>query len=195
MNVEKEFINDIISGKQDAFKQLVDDFQNQVHNTCYGFVANNDDADDLTQEVFIEVFHSINKFKLDSSLSTWIYRIAVNKSLDYIKKQKRIKRWGGIIKLSTDNEEVKDRWVGHNDTPDISLEQKERRDILKTAIDKLPKNQKIAFTLNKYEELSYKEISSIMDQSISSIESLLHRAKKNLKETLENYYKKEFLDN
>lgn len=193
--MEENIIDDILKGSQKAFKELIDTYQNQVHNTCFGFVGNNEDADDLAQDVFIEVYQSLYKFKQDASLSTWIYRITVNKSLDYIKKQKRIKRWGSIIKLSTETDVIKDRWIGHNETPDLNLEQKERIDILNAAIGKLPKNQRIAFTLNKYEELSYMEISKIMNNSISSVESLLHRAKNNLKITLENYYKNEFLNN
>lgn len=191
--MEKQLINELIEGNQEAFKLLVEQHQDRVTNTCYGFVHDADDADDLTQDVFIEVFHSIGKFKQDSSISTWIYRIAVNKSLDFIKKHKRIKRWGSVTRISTESEDIKDSWIGHSETPEASLEQKERILILNTAIDKLPTNQKTAFTLHKYEELSYKEISIIMSSSISSVESLLHRAKKNLKIKLEKYYKQEML--
>lgn len=187
--MDTKIVEHIKNGDQNAFQQLVERNQDRIFNTCLGFVHNTDDADDLAQEVFIEVFRSIDKFNSESKLSTWIYRIAVNKSLDFIKKQNRIKRWGGIIKLSTNEQEVEDSWFGHDDTPEVELEQKERIKILNSAIDKLAKNQKAAFTLHKYEELSYKEIAEILETSVASIESLMHRAKTNLKKSLEKYYK------
>lgn len=189
--VENKIIEDIKAGNQEAFQQLVEQNQDRIINTCYGFVRNSEDADDITQDVFIEVYRSINKFNKDSKLSTWIYRIAVNKSLDFIKKQNRIKRWGGIIKQTTNEHEEQDNWYAHDETPEQELEQKERIRILNTAIDKLPTKQKSAFTLHKYEDLSYKEIAEIMETSVSSVESLMHRAKKNLQKSLEKYYKNE----
>lgn len=187
--MRNEIVKDLINGNQEAFRTLIEQHQDRVVNTCFGFVHDIDDADDLAQDVFIEVFHSIHKFKEDASLSTWIYRIAVNKSLDFLRKNNRIKRWGNSIRFSINAEEIKDNISAHSDTPDTTLEQKERITILNAAIDKLPKNQKTAFTLNKYEDLSYKEIAEIMETSVSSIESLLHRAKKNLKVLLEKYYR------
>lgn len=191
--MEKQLIKNIVNGDPIAFQNLVEDHQDRVFNTCYGFVHNNEDADDLSQEVFIEVYRSIHKFNLESKISTWIYRIAVNKSLDFIKKQKRIKRWGNIIKINTESDALKDEWLGHSETPDTELENKERIQIMNNAIEKLAPNQKTAFTLNKYEDLSYKEIAEIMETSVSSVESLLHRAKKNLQKLLEDYYKKRII--
>lgn len=189
--MEKQLIENIINGDQEAFQQLVELNQDRVFNTCYSFVRNSEDADDLAQDVFIEVYRSLCKFNKDSKLSTWIYRIAVNRSLDHIKKQNRIKRWGGIMKISSNEHEENDIWYRHDETPEQNLEQKERIKILNSAIDKLPTNQKSAFTLHKYEDLSYKEIADIMETSVSSVESLMHRAKKNLQKSLEKYYKNE----
>ncbi len=185
-------IDNIKNGSQEAFRLLVENNQDKVFNTCFGFVHNADDADDIAQEVFIEVFRSISKFNQESSLSTWIYRIAVNKSLDFIKKNNRQKRWALLTRVSTNTSENNDNWYAHNDTPLQSLEQKERIEILNSAIDKLPKNQKSAFTLHKYESLSYKEIADILKTTVSSVESLIHRAKSNLKKSLEKYYFNKF---
>lgn len=180
--------NKLIETNNRNFSQLVDDYKNRVFNTCYGFVQNKADADDLAQEVFIEVYQSANKFKGESSIATWIYRISVNKSLDFIKKKKRQKRWAILTQVNTDDNSGIDNLVSSSDNPEISLEQKDKVRILNHAISSLPTNQKTAFTLLKYEDLSYKEISEIMKMSISSIESLLHRAKKNLRIKLEKYY-------
>ncbi|NOU17134.1 MAG: sigma-70 family RNA polymerase sigma factor [Bacteroidales bacterium] len=176
-----------------AFALLVDKYQKLVVNTCRGFVNNYADAEDLTQEVFIELFESLPEFRHESKLSTWIYRIAVNKSLNHIRKKKRENIFSSFASIfeSSDkpqNLEIADQ--GISDEADRKINTTELHKTLKTAINKLPKNQKIAFILSKYQDLSYKEIAEVMDLSISSVESLLFRAKVNLQELLSNYYKK-----
>jgi RNA polymerase sigma-70 factor (ECF subfamily) len=186
--VEEKFIQKLKEGSESAFKELVELYKNKVLNTCFGFVGNYADADDVAQDVFIEVYNSIGSFNQDSSISTWIYRIAVNKSLDFLRKAKRKKRWSSLIRISTDTKEVMDFKAVHHQTPQTSLEQKERVAILNLALSKLPANQKTAFTLKNYEDLSYAEIAEVMEVSISSVESLIHRAKLNLQKLLFNYY-------
>ena len=93
---------DISSIKQkdpDSFKELVETFKDNVYNTCFGFLRNAEDAQDVAQEVFIEVFESIDGFREDAKLSTWIYRIAVTKSLEYLRWKKRKKRWAMVQSL------------------------------------------------------------------------------------------------
>ncbi|MDA3892766.1 MAG: RNA polymerase sigma factor [Salinivirgaceae bacterium] len=186
--VNKISIQKLKNGSQAEFKQLVEHYKNKVVNTCYGFVHNYTDAQDISQDVFIEVFESVGRFNEDSLLSTWIYRIAVNKSLDFLRKQKRKKRWSELTRINIDDRNEADNWFTDTGSPQLSLEQKERVKILSTAIDSLPESQKSAFTLHKYEELSYKEISEILKTSVSSVESLMHRAKKNLQKKLTKYY-------
>ncbi|MGE4290530.1 MAG: RNA polymerase sigma factor [Salinivirgaceae bacterium] len=186
--MDSEFIQQLKNGDEPAFKILVEKHKDNVVNTCFGFINNYDDADDVAQDVFIEVFRSIGSFNEDSKLSTWIYRIAVNKSLDFIRKTKRKKRWSELFRVNSGNDNAIDKWVSHSQTPDLAMEQKERILILKQAIDKLPPNQKGAFTLHKYEDLSYQEIAEVLNTTLSSVESLMHRAKQNLKKTLKSYY-------
>jgi len=152
------------------------------------------DAEDLAQEVFMEVFQSLSGFRSESKLSTWLYRIAVNKSLNFVKKQKRngllqsIEGFFSGVKGSTSsNLEVEDE---SNASPEETVINKEKRKILKSAINSLPQNQRIAFILSKYQDLSYKEIAEVMDISLSSVESLLFRAKANLQKKLSAEIKK-----
>lgn len=84
---DKEFIHQLQQGKQAAFSKLLDDYQQRVFSTCISFVPNKEDAEDIAQDVFLEVFKSIAKFKGNSKLSTWIYRIATNKCLEFIRKK------------------------------------------------------------------------------------------------------------
>ena len=185
---ELAFIQSIKNNEPESFRKLVLNYQDMIVNTCYGFVKNHTDAEDVAQEVFIEVYRSINKFREDAKLSTWLYRIAVNKSIDFLRKKKR-KSWLGSIQSVFGSEEkamvVEDKY---RPNPQQTLEQNERKVVLQNAIEKLAENQKTAFILHKYEGLSYKEIAKIMDVSLSSVESLMHRAKKNLKKLLYSYY-------
>ena len=174
-----------------AFAMIIDKYQKLVVNTCRGFVSSYADAEDLAQDVFIELFESIPDFRHESKLSTWIYRIAVNKSLNFVRKRKRetffdsIASFLGASEGSKGNTEID---FSSNEA-DSNIKSKELRIELKRAINSLPENQKIAFILNKYQDLSYKEVSEVMEISLSSVESLLFRAKGNLQKSLSNFYK------
>lgn len=184
---EEELIQGLVEKSELAFKQVFKDYSSLILNTAMGLLQNQDEAEDMVQEVMIELLQSISKFKKESSLKTWIYRLTLSKSLDCLRAKKRLKRGGLFSFISFKNEE---NWMHQPDFrhPGVILENKERSVILFKAIDQLVENQKIAFTLNKVEGLSYKEIADIMETSVSSVESLIHRAKKRLQVLLKNYY-------
>ncbi|MGM0529507.1 MAG: RNA polymerase sigma factor [Bacteroidota bacterium] len=181
---EKELINELVAGNEDAYRRLITLYRKHVIRLCMGFTGSSDDAEDLAQDVFVEIFKSIRRFRGQSSLSTWIYRIAVNKSLNFIRDRKR----GDY----NDYKKVTD--LGGNDSGEYSADQKlvqeEHSEALHSAIDSLPEAQRTAFVLSKYEDMKYSEIADVMKTSISSVESLLFRAKKNLQSKLFNYYKR-----
>lgn len=181
------------SGDFKSFKALVDEHQKKVLNTCNRFVNNREDAEDLTQEVFIEVYRSLSNFRGDSKISTWIYRIAVTKSLDYLRKKKRKKRFGTLKNIFSEENPAIQVKSSESSNPDTNLENEDRIRILNEALGSLPENQRTVFTLSKYDEMSYAEIAEIMDTSLSSVESLIHRAKVNLKKKLTQYYKKKLI--
>lgn len=182
---EPELIDKLLVKDENAFGVLINRHQKHIYKVCIGFLHDKEEAEDVTQEVFLEVFKSIHYFKQTSSLSTWLYRIAVNKCLNNLKRQK-------VKRLYLNFQEL----IGvKNSTTSNShemLEQKEQKTELTKAIDNLPENQRIAFTLAKYDELSYEEIAAIMGVSVSSVESLMFRAKTNLKKKLQKYYKNYF---
>ena len=187
---EQEIIRKLQQGNETAFKELVEKYQKQVVNTCYGIVHNYDDADDVAQEVFIEVFRSVGKFRSDSKLSTWLYRIAVNRSLNYIRDNRKRRWFKSFEETVREKNEALLTLAAKPKTPEEDLENTQRAMLLHEAVDSLPENQRAAFTLNKYEDLSYKEISEVMNLSMASVESLIHRAKKNLQKKLYVCYKK-----
>nr|WP_299073307.1 RNA polymerase sigma factor [uncultured Allomuricauda sp.] len=189
---DKQFLSDLKQQKQLAYNRLLDEYQSRVFNTCLSFVPNMEDAEDVAQEVFIEIYNSIDKFKGNSKLSTWIYRISVNKSLEFIRKKNTKKRFGFMQSITGNAIPVdKSSYFTEYNHPGVQLENKERNETLYRAINELPESQKVVFTLHKIDGLSYKEISEITKKSVSSIESLLFRAKKNLKDILTKFYKKE----
>ncbi|MBI9033336.1 MAG: sigma-70 family RNA polymerase sigma factor [Bacteroidales bacterium] len=177
-------------GDQKAFKLLVDQNFPKVYRTCLGIIHDRDDADDLAQDVFVEVFESLEKFRGDSALSTWLYRIAINKSLNYLRK----KKISGLFKPfenyfnSDDKKEIQIAGPD-SDGAGFHLENEEMKQMLNKALGALPTNQRVAFTLHKSEGLAYKQIGEIMKLSLSSVESLIHRAKKNLQTSLIEIYK------
>lgn len=173
-----------------ALKELVDQYQDVVLNTCYNLIGNRQDAEDVTQDVFFQIYRSISQFRQESKLSTWIYRIAVNRSLNFIRDQKRF-RWIKSISslLEDENRIVSDAPAPDSMRPDVTLAKKEQELMIRKAIDSLPVKQKAAFVLHAYETLSYGEIAEIMNCSHSSVESLIHRAKLNLQNKLVHYLK------
>jgi RNA polymerase sigma factor (sigma-70 family) len=184
---ELELIQQLRAGDELAFKSLVENYQDLVYNTALGIVQNSEDAEDVTQEVFIQVFRSIDQFKGDARLSTWIYRITTTKALDHIRSRKRKKRFAFITSLFGQNDELVHEPVDFQH-PGVTLDRKEQAALLFRMIDQLPENQKVAFTLHKTEELSYQEIADVMQLSVSAVESLLFRARQNLRKLLEKYY-------
>ncbi len=186
---DKVLIEGLVKGDEASFKTLFDLYKDKVFNTSIGFLANESDAEDIAQEVFIEVFRSIKSFEGKSKLSTWIYRITVTKSLDLIRRKNRKKRAALFTSFFGTGDELKNEPADFFH-PGVELENKELSSILFKAIDKIPEHQKTAFILHKIEGLSYQEICEVMGNSVPAVESLIHRAKTNLRKILKNYYEK-----
>lgn len=175
---------------QQAFREFMAEHQPKVFNTAIGILQNHEEAEEITQDVFIEVYRKAHNFKGQSLISTWMYRITVNKCLDLLRSKKRKKRFAFMTALfeSQSAEPVTD--AGDFVHPGILAENKEKARYLFAVIEQLPDLQKTAFILSETEGLSYREISEVMQTSVSSVESLLFRAKQNLRKMLADYYKK-----
>lgn len=157
-----------------------------VYNVALNYVQNIEDAEEITQDVFLKVHESLASFKKNSTIKTWIYRITINQSLDFLKKKKSKKRFYIFGKKSQNEFEISN--VSNFEHPGLLLEQQEDVKILFSIINTLPENQKTAFILSKFDGISNSEISEIMNLSISAVESLVFRAKKELKEKLSNKF-------
>ena len=176
------------SGDKPAFNELVMLYKHRVVNTCYKFLLSQEDAEDVSQDVFIEVFESIKSFRGDAKLSTWIYRIAVTKSLDEIKKRSRKKRISSIGKMLQIDAVA--NWIIGGKMPDADLETSDKMAAINKILNKLPENQRIAFTLSKIDGFDNNEIAEIMKTTTIAIESLVYRAKKKMAMDLISILKK-----
>lgn len=184
---ELQLVQDLKCQNEQAFGVLVQTYQNMVFNTVLGIVQQFEEAEDVAQEVFIQVYQSIESFREESKLSTWIYRIAISKSLDFERSKKAKKRFNqfkNIFGLGTEIENM----IPDFNHPGVSLDKKEEAAILFKAIKQLPENQKAAFVLIKTEGLSYSDVANILNVSEKAIEGLMHRAKENLRKTLTAKY-------
>ena len=154
--LESELIAGLQIKSRDAFDFLMKQYSLQVINTCYKFILNKEDAEDLAQDVFVEVYLSIHSFRGDAKLSTWIYRIAVTKCLDEIKRRNRKKHIINFAKKINLSEVA--NWLAGNDNPEHNLQAKDKRNEIFTLLNTLPDNQRVAYTLSKIEGYSNIEI-------------------------------------
>jgi RNA polymerase sigma-70 factor (ECF subfamily) len=166
-----------------TFEEIYDGHKEMVFNLSLNYVQVYEDAEEITQDVFVSVYHSLHQFQEKSSITTWIYRITINKCLDHIKAKNRKKRFGIISSLLGIGDK-KELDVGHFNHPGVQLEQKDALQNIFKCINELPENQKTALLLSKTEQMSQGEIAIIMNLSLKAVESLIQRAKTNLAKKL-----------
>ena len=173
---DEQLIHEILSGDTSVFKTLMEKYQLQVFRTVMGFVHSKEDAEDITQDIFVKVYQSLIFFKGESEFTTWLYRITVNMSINFVNRNRK-------NRLTRSLEDVFYKPSGEK-TPLEQLEESERDRRIRKAIDSLPEKQRMAFVLSKYEELPQKTIASVMNTSEGAVEQLLLRAKNNLRKKL-----------
>ncbi|RPI19361.1 MAG: RNA polymerase sigma factor [Ignavibacteriae bacterium] len=173
---DKELIKDFKNGDIRGYNELVRRYQQQVYRVVRKIVLNHDDADDITQEVFIKVYSALKEFREESNVFTWLYRIATNYSINHIKRVK--------VKNTVSFEIVTEQVEYIEKKTDERMDDEQRRKILIEAIETLPAQQRAVFNLRYYEELSYDEISKIMEKSVGGVKANYFHAVKKLGEYL-----------
>ena len=187
---DRLLINEILKDNNLAFRSLIDKYKKLVYNTAFRLVNNQPDAEDIFQDVFIEIYKSCQFVKNEDDLTMWIYKIAYNKSISFLRKKNPAK---AEIQPNTNTaSKLQPKTTVDYNTPVKKLEQKEAIKNLYRFIDQLPDNQKKVLLLHKFEGLSQKEICEQLSLSTNSVESLMYRAKKNLKQKLTDYLKLNF---
>lgn len=175
-------------GSEAALSDLYAAFKARVYNTVLGMLQNEADAEEVTQDVFVKIYQSAARFEGKSSVATWIYRIAVNHALSKLSHRKRQKRFAWIVRLSGADSTEPALDLPFFEHPGIILEKKENARILFKAIESLPEQQQTAFVLSFVEALPRQEVADIMEISLKAVESLLQRAKANLRARLDHFY-------
>ncbi len=180
---DKSLLSRIAAGDTDALKELYLRYSKKVFNTSLGYLQDRNEAEEITQDVFLSVFNGASGFRGSSAVSTWIYRITVNKSLDRYRSLRRKKRLLNFIPLLIEDqiEEIVARDFDH---PGVETNAKDEMAMIFGEINRLPEKQRTAFILVYIEGLHQKEIAEIMKTSVKAVESLLQRAKVKLRERL-----------
>lgn len=189
MDENGRFLDKLQSGDRQAFRILVEKYQPMIQAIGIQMFEGSEDNEDFIQEVFIKIYHALPNFRRKSSLSTWIYRIALNHALNLVRKNKW-KKWlmNGLNPFGTNHamEQAVQQMPGQIEE---NAEQRELRKLLTKAIQRLPENQRIAFVMTRIDGLSYAEVAEVMGISEAAVDSLTQRARQNLRKHLSTYYK------
>ena len=167
-----------------AFEQIYHQYSARILNLIYRMTGSEEVARDLTQEVFVKVYENIGKFRGESQIFTWLYRIATNHTLNYLKREKRYK-WLNLLdkpisEVLQENKIDNQFWAVGSPRPDRQMEKKQREQIVWKLIQQLSPKYRVPYVLSRYENLSYQEIADTLNLSLSAVETRIHRAKKEL---------------
>lgn len=179
MELEDEIVAQLQSDKNSdsAFKKLVDLYKERLYWHIRNMVKNHEDADDILQNTFIKVYKNIKKFKGDSKLYSWMYRIATNESITFLNSKAR--------KMSVSNEELQQKLIDNLES-DVYFEGSEIQLKLQKAIATLPEKQRLVFTMRYLEEIKYREMAEILDMTEGSLKSNYHHAVKKVEAFLKD---------
>lgn len=172
---EYEIVKDVLNGKTEEYAVIVNEYQQHVANLVYKLVLSPNDVEEIVQQVFVDLYMSLPRFRFESRLSTYIYRITVNVVANMLRRQKK------YVSLEHLMEEERDR--KHNQEETIIHE--ERMAMVRRALGNLKTEQRTALVLYSYEGFSYQDISDVMQISLAKVESLIFRARKNIKKQIE----------
>lgn len=187
---ELELLAKVAQGDRSAFKALFDAHSNHVYSVCFRMLGNPGDAEEISQDVFLTLWQKANSVRGEAKLSTWLHRVAVNKSINYRKRGGVFSRIKQIMSIDTEEISLAEQLPApDSERPDMKLESREAGEQLTDLMKELPERQREIYLLHKLEGLSHKEIAEEMDLSLSSVESLMHRAKQNLQKVMLKRFK------
>lgn len=171
---DQALVEAVRAGEASAFDDIVERHRRAVYHVCYRFANNHEDASDLAQETFVKAWKGLRTFKGESALSTWLYRIAVNASLNRVSARR----------LPTEPLDS-DRFVDHRtEAPGASLIREERADAVRRAIQQLPEKQRATLILRSYHDMSHQEIAEVLGSSVGAVKANFFHALANLKKIL-----------
>ena len=173
-NEDFYLIEKVKERNQDAFKVLMIKYQPRIYSALFGYVKSKEDAEDLTQQVFIRVWNKIDSFRGDSAFFTWIYRIAINLAKNHFASSASKK---DKVNISSDDLEID---IPSYENPEISLMHKQSLQNIQSYVKTLPESLKTACTLREVDGKSYEEISVITNTPIGTVRSRIFRARESI---------------
>jgi RNA polymerase sigma factor (sigma-70 family) len=177
---EAELVAQLQGGSEAAFRTLVERYQGRIYRTVFSLLRNAEEAEDVAQEVFVEVYQTIGRFRGDASLTTWLYRLATSRALKNLRRARTKKRFAYLTSLLGFENDVLHEPPDHAH-PLALLEGQQQLQLLLAHIARLPEQQQVAFTLRHEQELSYEQIAAVLETSVAAVESLLFRARQTLR--------------
>ncbi|WP_312046286.1 sigma-70 family RNA polymerase sigma factor [Anaerotignum sp.] len=186
----KQLISRAKQGDMTAFERLVEQHEKIVYNVTLRMMNHSEDAKDISQEVWIKAYRSIENFDERSAFSTWIYRIAVNTCIDEMRKRKGKQCFSLDNELEDDEGSWKQEIADNGDTPEESLMRKEMKSEIVTALETISEDYKTVFVLRDMQGLSYEEIAEITGLALGTVKSRISRARNNLKEEILNIWER-----
>ncbi|QED46577.1 RNA polymerase sigma factor [Cytobacillus dafuensis] len=172
MEEELLWIQDVLSGNKHAYAHIINKYKNPLYATILRMTRNPQDAQDLVQEAFIKVYHQLGKFDGNGSFSSWIYRVAINHCMDEFRKKR----------YQMKQVEINEEKMVNSNHPEVIFLKKEKNRQLERLIATLPEDERMIILLRYANELSYNEISEIVELPLSDVRNKLHRAKKKMRD-------------
>ena len=173
---------------QPTFEQIVAQYDQKIYALCWYLLKNKPDAQDCTQDIFISIFLNLSTIKEPNRLNSWVYQISVRKCYEFVRRRRRKKRFGINVPI---DDFFSQTLPSHQKNPEELQIAAEKSLFFWRAVEGLPIQQQLAYTLYNIEDLSYKEIALAMKTSVSAVESLLYRARQTLAKELEKYHSDE----
>lgn len=180
---DAELVAQLQQGNEAAFRTLVEQYQHRIYRTVLALVASPEEAEDVAQEVFVEVYRSIGRFRGEAALSTWLYRVATSLALKHRRRARARKRFARFTSLLGLSHQGAPEPPDHAH-PQALLEGQQQLQLLLDQIARLPEQQQVAFLLRHEQELSYADIAAILETTVPAVESLLFRARQTLQKHL-----------
>ncbi len=180
---DEELCMSYINGNRMSFEILVQRWEKSIYILINNSVRNQDEAMDLTQEVFFKAFKGLHRFKGESSFKTWLYRIAINTAIDYRRKSGR--------RQSIDDSEGIENGIYEKEISffdNSNIENDEKHTIVREALKNIPKKQRVVILLKEYSDLTFEEISSVISSPVSTVKSRLYKGLENMRSHIEEKY-------
>ena len=187
-DVDAALLGQLRLGHEAAFRTLVQRYQDRIYQTALSLLRNPEEAEDVAQEVFVEVYQTVAQFRGEVALSTWLYRQATSRALKSLRRARAKKRFAYFTSLLGLHQEVLHEPPDHAH-PLVLLEDQQQLLLLQASIDRLPQSQRIAFTLRYEQELPYEQIAAVLNTTVAAVESLLFRARQSLRQYLKPVFR------